>query len=111
MYRVAKKTTKRTQGHCLKCKHHKEICKVSGVGTLVECIAPNKCMMTSFNANDFYCVEYKGYNEMTQSEKDALAKKIWQEKSLKDYREYVKSYPKKFRAQMIKEYKEKLYRG
>ena len=68
-------------------------------------------MMTEFNSNDFYCVEYKGINDMSQSEKDAIAKKIWQEKSLKDYREYVKNYPKKYRAQMIKEYKEQLQRG
>lgn len=32
MYRVAKKTTKRTQGHCLKCKHCKELYEFSGGG-------------------------------------------------------------------------------
>ena len=32
MYRVAKKTTKKTQGHCLKCKHCKELYEFSGGG-------------------------------------------------------------------------------
>ena len=30
MYRVAKKTTKKTQGHCLKCKYSKELREIAG---------------------------------------------------------------------------------
>lgn len=59
-YRVAKKTTKSTEYHCLKCKHLKagtyEIHRYNGC--MVECNAPNRCLREPFNARDFYCVEY-----------------------------------------------------
>ena len=32
MYRVAKKTTKKTQGYCLKCKYSKELREIAGGG-------------------------------------------------------------------------------
>ena len=109
MYRVAKKTTKKTQGHCLKCKYSKELRKIGGGGVIVECTAPNRCMMSEFNANDFYCVEYKGANDMTQSEKDSIAQAVRNEYSKSAFREYAnKYYPKKQAKEMIKNYNDKL---
>lgn len=79
MYRVAKKTTKKTELYCLKCKY----CKVpvdtdlnskmlQERGILVECTAENRCMPMQFNAKYYYCKEYKSANEMTADEIDAI---------------------------------------
>ncbi len=109
MYRVAKKTTQKTQDKCLKCKYSKELSKSAGGGVIVECTAENRCILTPFNSRDFYCVEYKGANDMTESEKDAIRNAIQKEYSLKQFREYAnKYYPRKQAVSMIQAYKEKL---
>ena len=85
-------------GYCLKCKHSKELRKIAG-GVIVECSAPNRCMMSEFNANDFYCVEYKGANDMTQAEKDSIAQAVRNEYLKLEFRKYAnKYYPKKQRC-------------
>jgi len=66
-------------------------------------------MITSFNSRDYYCVEYRGANDMTESEMEEIARKNRNNYSLEAYKEYVKKYyPKKEHKQMIKDYKEKL---
>jgi len=109
MYRVAKKTTQRTKGKCLKCPYCKELQKIAGGGVIVECTAENRCILTPFNANDFYCIEYKGANDMTETEKDAIRKAIQKDYSKKQFREYAnKFYSKKEAQRMIKNYNDKL---
>lgn len=99
-YRVAKKTTKLTENKCLKCKHHKMI---NSQHNIIECIAPNRCITSTFNAKDFYCIEYESISEMDNYKKRKLKEKIQSDYSKKAYKEYCnKYYPKKMAQQMIK---------
>ena len=105
MYRVAKKTTKNTKGHCLKCKHCKVIRKTVLDESIVECTASNSCMITEFNANHFYCVEMKGFNDMTSNERQNIENKINADYQKKMFKEYVNKYYPKAQAQnMIANY-------
>lgn len=97
MYRMAKKTTKKTKGYCLKCKFHKEITSV-----LIECTAENKCFQAPFNPNDFYCIEYKGFSDMSDKKINDLADEIYSDYLRKQYAEFAKKYyPRKTAKQMI----------
>ena len=109
MYRVTKKTTKKTYQHCLKCKYSKELRQIAGGGVIIECTAPNRCITTEFNANDFYCIEYKGVNDMSQSEKDAIVRRINNNYAKSAFREYAnKYYSKKQAKEMISLFNDKL---
>lgn len=107
MYRVAKKTSLRTQGYCLDCKYHKILREYPDpCGTIIECTAPNRCITGEFNSNDFYCLEYKGLNDYTEVEKQEMANKVRKDYAKKEYREYARKYFSKEEAKkMIKEVK------
>lgn len=109
MYRVAKKTTKNTEFKCLECKHVKaDSLKKEKWGCMVECNAPNRCLTSKFNAKDYYCVEYKGFKDMSESEKENLHNKIMKEYSDSKFKEYVKKYyPKEQAKKMIEQRKNK----
>lgn len=115
MYRVAHKTTKKTELKCLKC----QFCKipenidvnsnaVKERGILVECMAENKCMLMPFNAKYYYCVEYKSANEMTQSEIDVIIQKNRIKHDIQQYRESLKYLPAKQRNELVKQFKERM---
>ena len=107
MYRVAKKATKNTQGHCLNCKYCKVIRETIIGEKIVECTAENRCIFTEFNANHFYCVEMKGFGDMTSGERSSLEAKFNKDYQMKMFREYVnKYYPQAQARSMIKAYKE-----
>ncbi len=75
---------------------------------MVECNAPNKCLIAPFNAKDYYCVEHKSLNEMSQLEQDRYREKVQKDYQKKQYKKYVyKYYPKEQAKIMIKEWKEK----
>lgn len=102
MYRVAKKTRKNTQNYCLSCKY----CKTNDEpdkfkNCFAECIAPNKVIIGIFNTKDFYCKEYKNFNEMSEKEKNKLIESIEQEKEIKAFKEYAKKYFDKKKAKIL----------
>lgn len=101
MYRVAKKATKNTQGHCLKCKYCKVIRETIIGEKIVECTAENRCILTEFNANHFYCVEMKGFRDMTSDELYDLIAKGEKDYQTKMFREYVNKYYPKAQAQAM----------
>ena len=93
MYRVAKKTTKKTQYKCLECPHIKPaIYKKEFWGCRVECNAPNKCLIAPFNAKDYYCVEVKSLNEMSKAEQEKFRDKVKQDYADKEYRKWAKKF-------------------
>ena len=105
MYRVAKKCTKNTQEHCLKCKYCNVIRETVIGEKIVECTAENRCIVTEFNANHFYCVEMKGFSDMTSSERYSLEHKINTDYQKKMFKEYVnRYYPQEQARSMIANY-------
>lgn len=115
MYRVAKKTTKKTELYCLKCKHCKkpedvdlnsEIVKERGI--LVECTAENRCMPMLFNAKYYYYKEYKSANEMTAEEIEEIVINNRIKYEVNQYRESLKHVPAKQRSELVKQFKQKL---
>lgn len=107
MYRIVKKTTKNSQYHCLKCKYVELIDESrGGEGQYVRCTAENKVIRTPFNARDFYCKEFKGFNDMTPAEIESIKNNIAKKKEYKAFCEYArKYYPKKQAERMIREKK------
>ncbi len=105
MYRVAKRTTKRTKYKCLECKHVKpDTYKVQKWGCMVECNAPNRCLTSRFNAKDFYCIEYKGFNDMTESDKENIRREVMNDWFDERFKEHAKKYyPKAQAKKMIDE--------
>lgn len=115
MYRVAKKTTKKTEFKCLKCP----FCKVAENvdinsdaikerGIFVECTAENKCMLMPFNAKYFYCVQYKSANEMTSDEIDAIINDNRMKYDIEQYRQSLKYLPASKRNKLVREFKQRL---
>lgn len=102
MYRTPMKTNKRTQYKCLKCKHIKPgDYKMGPYGCTIECNAPNKCFNTEFNARDYYCQEYKGFNEMPESKVYDMKKKSEELLAAKEYKLYLKKYYTKEEAKKM----------
>lgn len=102
MYRVVKKTTQKSQYKCLNCKHCKKIdAKIETWGCYVECVAENRCFQSSFNARDFYCQEYKGFNDMSAYEQNELREKLAKDYSKKAFKEYANKYYSKKQAQQM----------
>ena len=105
MYRTPVKTTKKTQYKCLKCQHIKPgNYKLSPYGCYVECMAPNRCFASEFNARDYTCQQHRSFREMSKSEIESIVEK--QEKAYADkvFKEYAKKfYQKKQAREMIKE--------
>lgn len=94
MYRVVMKTTKATQDHCLKCKHCEIVQQIHG-STYVKCNAENKVINTTFNARDYYCKEYKGFNELSEFEINKCREQIQKKYSDSAFREYANKYYQK----------------
>lgn len=96
MYRVTKKTTKRTQNKCLNCKYVNVLAE-----NLVECNAPNRCINTKFNPKYYYCIEYKGFSELNKIEVEDIRQLISKDMAKKELRQYVKTYFPKDEAKKI----------
>ena len=78
--------------------------KIQPYGCYVECNAENKCIQGEFNSRDYYCKEYKGFNEMSDYEKDKYKQKVLEDKAKKDYKEYCFRYfPKEQAKKMYKD--------
>lgn len=109
MYRTPKKTTRRTEYKCLKCKHIKpDTYKIESWGCMVECLAPNRCFMSKFNAKDYFCVEHKSLNEMSKSEQDRYRDKVQKDYQKKEFKLWAYKYhPKKQAKKLVEEWKEK----
>ena len=102
MYRVAKKTTQRTVYKCLNCTYCKRIdAKVEPWGCYVECTAENKCFLKQFNARDYYCIQYKGSNELSKIEKEKIRNKVQEDYAKKELKKYLKTYYTKQEAEAI----------
>lgn len=102
------KTTKATQDHCLKCKHCEVVSKIAGGGTMCKCNAENKVIMNTFNSRDFYCKEYKGFNELSEFEINKYREQIQKKYSDSAFREYANKYfSKKQAREMIRKRKGK----
>lgn len=110
MYRVAKKTTKKTENYCLNCKYHDLKRELhDNLGMIIECNAPNACIKGEFNSKDFYCMEYRVLNEMNASEKENIRQEMMEDYMKKSFREYAnKYYPKAKAKEMIKEFNDNL---
>lgn len=103
MYRVVKKTTKKTEHACLECKFCKIIKKMNK-DVFVECLAENKCISGEFNSKYFYCVEYKGFNELSDYDIEKMQEKKRFEDSKREFRKYLnKYYTKKEATKMYKQ--------
>jgi hypothetical protein len=112
------KTTKRTEYTCLACKHVKIIKKYTDdyeelTDCIVKCCAPNAAINQAFSAKYFYCIEYKGFGELTekeiQAERDFLLEK-YDDAELKKYaKTYIdkkdrKDFIARKRAERVKNY-------
>ena len=107
-YRICKKTTKKTEYHCLKCKFCEQLTEQAYWGCKVKCKASNSAFMDEFNAKDFYCIEYKGFNEMSKDEIDSIVKHENKKRALKEYKKYCNTYYTKPQAkEMIQAFKER----
>ena len=110
-YRIVKKTTKKTEYFCLKCKYCEQLTEKDYWGCKVRCKAPNSAFINDFNAKDNYCIEYKGFNEMSKNELDGIIKHEAKKRALKEYKKYANTYYTKADAKVaIKEFKESLKR-
>lgn len=113
-YRVAKKTTKRTQCYCLSCKY----CKTDDTpdkykNCFVECTAPNKALTGRFNAKDYYCIEVKSFYEMSESEIQVLADEAAEKYADEEYFKWARKYHPKREAEVLireKRYNRKMRR-
>ena len=80
-----------------------------GDGQYVECTAPNRCITTTFNARDYYCKEYKGFNDMNDTELESVKKYYDTKREIQEYSAYSnKYYSKKKATQLIKNKKASL---
>lgn len=104
MYRVPKKTTKKTEYTCFNCKYvEAEKLERTYFGCYVKCNAENKCFQGEFNAKDYYCVEHKGFQDMTEREKENYLKKVKQKEALAKYKECCSKYYTKEEAKLMVE--------
>lgn len=88
-----KKTNKRTQLFCLKCKYvHTDKEPDKDNNCYVECTADNKVVFGRFNAKDFYCTEYKSISDLTEKEKVKLISRIDYQKEIEDFKRYAEIY-------------------
>ena len=100
-YRVVKKCTKKTEYKCRDCKYYKELSDVSAL-----CEAPDRVIKDTFNPKHFYCVKYKGFNDMSESEINKLIELKHKKDALFEYKQYVKKYYSKEEAKrLVKEFK------
>lgn len=101
MYRVKKNTTKKTEFTCLNCKHFDKKSDKTDKSCYGECTAPKKVLFGEFNAKDYYCIEYRGFGEISQSEINDIVQKQREKYAKKEYERYVKTYYSKEDAKRI----------
>ena len=106
MYRIMKRTTKRNEYKCLKCKYH--IVKDESIpGISIICNAPNRAYQGKFLARDFYCEEYLSPNEMTEQQYENMMHNYHRLQNKQAFKDYVyKYYDKNTARTMIKKYNE-----
>ena len=86
-YRVKKKCTKNTENYCLKCNH----CKVISENK-VKCAADNSCFISEFDPRDWYCVQYKSMNDISDYEKEKMVQKYNRKIAKSEVRKYANTY-------------------
>ncbi len=102
-YRIAVKCTKSKQGFCLKCQFCTELQNKN-----VICNAPNRCFYSEFSPIEFYCKEFRGFDEIPEMEQKEMALAVEKSFKKKEWVKHVNSYyPKTKAKEILKETKDK----